>query len=326
MAGRTLCSAVGGQLDQVHQNFSSDLGCHEPYDINCLRNPSITADKLGKANVKLFKNVKQTGLFPIGPSVDKAWIKTIPTLAFSQGKFWPNIKSSIISHCGNDAQWFTPDSVKTKADFNAFLNTFLPGTKLASLPQKIANKYDCEGCFKGDYFNCLRHVIRDISFTCNTRDLINAYPQQAYAMSYGFPNDELAYHATDLIPLFANYPLQIPFMLKALRWTHKQVLKWGLKLKNKVVPTFLKYFASFAVGGNPNSAGEAEWPVVNTTGPLFSNVMNPSAGVWALINDTQNAADTCSFWNDTAQAIMEAQGSSGEKTDVYTDGNVQEEL
>lgn len=74
-----------GQLDKVYQSFASSVGCPAPYNIDCLRDPSITSDQLGQANVQLFKNVKQTGLFPIGPAVDNNWIKTIPTLAFSQG-------------------------------------------------------------------------------------------------------------------------------------------------------------------------------------------------------------------------------------------------
>lgn len=203
---------------------------------------------------------------------------------------------------------------------------FLPGTKLASLPQKIANKYDCQGQFGGNYFNCLRQVIRDISFTCNTRDLIDAYPQQAYAMSYGFPNHQIAYHATDLIPLFMNNDLQLIPMLNALQWTAGQIATWSFTLANKIVPSYLKYFASFALQGNPNSAGETLWPVVNTSGPLFSNVMDPSAGVWTLINDTQNTADTCSFWNGIAQDIVDAQGNSGERNDVHIDEEDQEEL
>lgn len=79
-------NSVGGQLDQVYQNFSDSLGCHAPYDIECIRNKSFSLEKLALANIKLFENVKQTGLFPIGPSVDNTWIKTIPTLAFSQSR------------------------------------------------------------------------------------------------------------------------------------------------------------------------------------------------------------------------------------------------
>ncbi|EEU39938.1 uncharacterized protein NECHADRAFT_79670 [Fusarium vanettenii 77-13-4] len=252
-------NSVGGQLDQVYQNFSDSLGCHSPYDIECIRNASIPLETLALANVKLFESVKQTGLFPIGPSVDNAWIKTIPTLAFSQKKFWTGIKSAIVSHCANDAQRFTPDSVKDNTTFYGFLTKFLPGESYGPLRKKIADQYNCVKDYGGDYNLCLRHVIRDASFTCNTRDLLDAYPKQAYAMNYGFPNDDLAYHATDLVPLFANLDIrgQIFVMFwRVFKYPLKEANHWALQLRSIVIPTYLRYFSSFARYGNTDAFSE----------------------------------------------------------------------
>ncbi|KAK7414164.1 hypothetical protein QQX98_006950 [Neonectria punicea] len=323
-------NSVGGQLDQVYQSFSTSLGCHAPYDIECIRNPSLTIETLALANVKLFNSVRQTGLFPIGPSVDNAWIKTIPTLAFSQGNFWPGIKSAIVSHCANDAQRFTPLSVIDNTTFYEFLTKFLPGESLAPLRTKIANQYNCVKNYKGDYNICLRHVIRDASFTCNTRDLLDSYPQQAYAMNYGFPNDDLAYHATDLVPLFAN--VDVPGQIVAMFWrAFKYPLlaanKWALQLRSKIIPTYLQYFSSFARYGNTNGTGNPGWPVVNGSGLLFSHVMKPSSDGWNLVEDDQNSKDACGFWHSIAQDIMHPQAHSGWKAeDVDMDTDVQEEL
>ncbi|UPK90245.1 hypothetical protein LCI18_001180 [Fusarium solani-melongenae] len=172
--------------------------------------PVILTGKLALANIKLFENVKQTGLFPIGPSVDNAWIKTIPTLAFSQSDSY------------------------------------------APLRTKIANQYNCVRDYKGDYNLCLRHVIRDAYFTFNTRDLLDSYPEQAYAMNYGFPNDKLAYHATDLIPLFANVDIweQIAAMfVNGFNLTILEAAELGLQLRSTVIK---RCFSSFARYGNTN--------------------------------------------------------------------------
>ncbi|KAI8721396.1 COesterase domain-containing protein [Fusarium sp. LHS14.1] len=301
------------RLDQVYQNFSDSLGCHAPYDIECIRNPSIPLKTLGMANVKLFENVNQTGLFPIGPSVDNAWIKTIPTLAFSQKKFWTGIKSAIVSHCANDAQRFTPDS-----------------EMYAPLRTKIANKYNCVRDYGGDYNLCLRHVIRDASFTCNTRDLLDSYPKQAYAMNYGFPNDDMAYHATDIVPLFANLDKKGQIFIifwRVFKYPFKKAQDWALQLRSDIIPIYRGYFSSFARYGNTNGTGDLGWPVVNGSGSLFSNVMKPSANGWNLVEDDQNSKDTCAFWNIIAQNIMKPQPPPGWKTDdADMDKDVSEEL
>ncbi|KAF4439799.1 carboxylesterase family [Fusarium acutatum] len=259
-------NSPGGQLDQVYQNFSQSLGCNAPYDIKCIRNPSISIERLGVANVNLFRNVKQTGLFPIGPAVDNNWITTIPTLAFAQQKFWPGIKSGLISHCANDAQSFTPKHVTNNETFYEFLTKFLPGEKLAHLRTEIAEQYDCANNYDGNYNKCLRHIIRDASFTCNTRDLIDAYPRQADAMNYGFLNDSHALHATDLIPLFGNVDFlgQITAMFEnGFDYAHDEAKELASTLKSKVIKTYLECLSSFAVYGNNNSTGNDGWPVVN---------------------------------------------------------------
>lgn len=71
-----------GTLDQVYQNFSSLAGCGLTFNLTCLQHSS----NLTEANQALFANVKQTGLFPVGPAVDDKWVTTIPTISFANGK------------------------------------------------------------------------------------------------------------------------------------------------------------------------------------------------------------------------------------------------
>ncbi|KAF5565588.1 cholinesterase [Fusarium napiforme] len=318
-------NSPGGQLDQIYQTFSESLGCHAPYDIECIRDPSFSLERLALANVNLFRNVNQTGLFPVGPAVDNIWIKTIPTLAFAQKKFWPGIKSALVSHCANDAQSFTPN-VTTKEAFYGFLANFLPGDKLAPVRTEIAEYYDCDKNYDGNYKKCLHDIIRDASFTCNTRDLIDAYPQQAYAMNYGFPNDSYAFHATDLIPLFGNvdFPGQIAVMFeKGFDYPEEEAKKLAKALNSTVIKTFLEYLSSFAVYGDTNGTGNTGWPVVNRSGPLFSDVMKPNSSGWSLSNDDQNSKAACDFWRKIANDIMYPKGQIG---DADVDMDVQEEL
>lgn len=85
-------NSADGRLDRMYQKFSEYADCDAKYNITCLREAPI--EVLAEANQKLFDSVRQTGLFPVGPAVDGKWIKTIPTLAFSEGK---HIASSTVS-------------------------------------------------------------------------------------------------------------------------------------------------------------------------------------------------------------------------------------
>ncbi|KAJ3537216.1 hypothetical protein NM208_g6408 [Fusarium decemcellulare] len=177
---------------------------------------------------------------------------------------------------------------------------------------KIANQYNCVENYKGGYNIYLRHVIRDTSFTCNTRDALDSYPQQAYVMSCGFPNDDLPYHTTVLVPL-----IQIPFV-------------GGEQMGTAPAPEdytdlrYLEYLSSFAHYGhtNTNGAGSRGWPVVNGSGPLFSHVMKHSPDGWDLVEDDQNSKDACSFCHSIVQDIMYPQAHPGwkmEDMDMNTD-------
>ena len=73
-----------GTMDTVYQNFSGLAGCGTASDMSCLRSAGI--DTLTQANQKLFANAHQTGLFPVGPSVDGKWISQIPAAQFAAGK------------------------------------------------------------------------------------------------------------------------------------------------------------------------------------------------------------------------------------------------
>lgn len=75
-------NSPGGRLDQIFGQFSKLAECESEYDIDCLRKAS--PEKLRAANQGLYKAIRETGLFPVGPAVDGNWIKSIPAVTLSQ--------------------------------------------------------------------------------------------------------------------------------------------------------------------------------------------------------------------------------------------------
>lgn len=73
----------GGKLDTLYRNFSRLAGCGYEFDINCLRQQDIKI--LAQADEELYISVTKTGLFPLGPSVDGEWIKTLSPISIDQG-------------------------------------------------------------------------------------------------------------------------------------------------------------------------------------------------------------------------------------------------
>ncbi|KAJ3951283.1 hypothetical protein N0V92_012318 [Colletotrichum tropicale] len=277
------------------------------------------------ANQALFDTVKQTGLFPVGPAVDDKWITTIPTISFANGKYWKSsIQSTIISHVLNETASFTPPFVTSADTFTEFLNVFLPGVELASQRQKIAAQYPCtEAPYDGDYRLCIATVIRDASFTCNTRDLYSAYPSISHMMRYGFPTASLARHASDLVPLFSNYYSEAKAILEKNNVSTLEADAYAfLLVDSDLAEAYQTYFASFALsGGNPNTLMMPEvlfwepptWTVADGSGDELTNVLTvgPPELVYSAftldVPDDQNTKSACGFWTEIAKEIVEAQ-------------------
>lgn len=73
-----------GSLNETYSQFASYAGCKNG-DLKCLQLAST--DALIRASEQLFNSITPiTGLFPLGPSVDGKLIKTLPAVAFQQGR------------------------------------------------------------------------------------------------------------------------------------------------------------------------------------------------------------------------------------------------
>ncbi|KAK1688919.1 Alpha/Beta hydrolase protein [Colletotrichum godetiae] len=306
-----------GKLDQVYQNFSSLAGCGQAFNLTCLQQSTNLTD----ANQALFDTVKQTGLFPVGPAVDDKWITTIPTILFANGRYWKSsIQSTIISHVLNETASFTPSFVTSSDTFAEFLDVFLPGSELASQRQKIAAQYPCtEPPYDGDYRLCIATVIRDASFTCNTRDLYSAFPSISHMMRYGFPTASLARHASDLVPLFSNHYGEAKAILEKNNVSAVEADIYAVALiDTDLAEAYQTYFASFALsGGNPNTLSMPSvlfheppaWPVADGSGNELTNVLTigPPYSAFPLdVPDDQNTKSACDFWTEIAKEVITA--------------------
>ncbi|KAI0138062.1 carboxylesterase family protein [Hypoxylon sp. NC0597] len=313
-----------GTLDNTYRNFSQLAGCGFGYNISCLR--AANPVDLTRANNELFAIVRQTGLFPVGPAVDGKWIRSIPTVTFWQGRFWKDIRSGLISHCANEPHSFTPASVTDQTSFDEFLAIILPGPGLGPQREAIKRRYICGSDFKA----CIATIIRDASFTCNTRDLFNSYPKKSYMMEYAFPFDSYAYHATDLIPLFTNNFRETRDLLYNQDVGYGWAVIYALALGYEVRSSYQNYFASFALAGDPETlepVPPVAWPVANGHQDQLSGVMKVFFNwkfwrrAFGVIEDNQNTRTACSFWTCIANEIMLARNVTFGEGTLWRNGS-----
>ncbi|CAG9983370.1 unnamed protein product [Clonostachys byssicola] len=320
-------NSPGGRLDTIFRNLSYLAGCKDAYDIDCLRQAPVK--DVASASTELYNSAFESGLLAFGPSTDGKWIKNLSPISFSEGKYWKNIKSSIISHVSNEAYVFKPRSVVDETTFDAFLNEFLPGPALA--PQRVAIKkqYDCKEKWYDDYPLCVTAIISDAVFTCNTRDLATAYPGISYMMEFAFPVDWLAFHAVDVIFLFHSNAKKVGkilqgFLEKINIPLPKNQVEKAAGIVGDVIESlsrpYQKYFASFALSGDPNTLPqEVKWPPVKDDGDEFSDVLqvgfNWDTSNWGpsfkLVSDSENSKASCSFWTELAKEIVAAKTTYG---------------
>ena len=137
-------------------------------------------------------------------------------------------------------------------------------------------------------------------------------------MQYDFlQNYDLAFHGTDLIPLFWNSDVKIyDVLVDVYKASHNQTeppLKVKIEFEavasasssNGYSGNFQKYFTGLALrDGNPNtllSSGH-KWWVEATGGPELSNVLQTTFSLPHFHNSTDeiNTTDNCQSWADLA--------------------------
>jgi carboxylesterase type B len=191
------------------------------------------------------------------------------------------------------------------------VSEFLPGPELSPQRDAIRQQYDCGKDFGGNFTNCIREVIQDLSFTCNTRNLFDSYPEISYMMEYAFPLPALAVHASDLVPLFANNKAEGVALLELSGVEPWQSQLYGEMLTSYITPRYQNYLASFALAGDPNALPfnpPVTWPVADGSEDKLSNVVRVQAPLgqepFVLASDDQNSKSQCDFWTNIAESIV----------------------
>jgi hypothetical protein len=219
----------------------------------------------------------------------------------------------MVSHVGNEAGGFTPKHIKSNKTFQEFLHNFMPEKELSDIKTAIQNKYNCQNPpYNGDYHLCASTLIRDSSFTCNTRQLYDAYKRigkDVYMMQYNFPGPRFApaVHATDLVPTFINNKTKIVRLL--------QHLNVPLIIGELIAPflrelrgPYQKYLSSYAVFGNPNmnlTDSFPAWPIATDNGDKIVNTLEVEYAksnhqYFDVTSDIINTHQICGFWNKVA--------------------------
>ena len=198
----------------------------------------------------------------------------------------------------------------------------MPGTQLANVREQIENQYPSEA-YRDQVYR-VAALINNSSFTCNTRQLFDAYNGKipTYMMNYHFlGNYDAAKHASDLLPTFCNNDINVANLLENcanIPAVKAEVI--GLYMKKVFAPDYQSYLKSHAIHGDPNTAaigmaGQVQWNVATTGSDdnhdHVRNVMQPQYVTDSTLNpfqivgtDPNNTATWCGFWNDIAKEIM----------------------
>ena len=332
-----------GVLNDTYTGFAQAVGCVTG-DIACLRNFTLDDKALTNANTNyLYDMFASSGLFPVGPSLDGSLVSQLPAVSFYNamfkhtstfpsrailtrflGDYWTGsgLKSLVISHVVDEAKIFVPKKIKTDADFTSFVSAFMPQETLSSQRTAIATQYPAS---KSDSaFDRTKAVIQDSSFTCNTRQLFDAYhsSRPTYMMQYAVGRARnLSIHGTDLLPTFWNVDVNVAAWIETVAAAANVTISHGdakiaagvFAFPGLLAAKFQKYLVSHAVYGNPNIAPghTVSWPAATPTSTAGATLVDKVLNVqpqkflkfFNLISDTITSDEVCDFWKSMAAEV-----------------------
>ncbi|KAK3381333.1 Alpha/Beta hydrolase protein [Podospora didyma] len=314
-----------GSVQDTFEDFAALAGCTGK-GLTCLR--AADTAMLAKANTAL--NQKQTpGSFAVGPTADGSYIRQLPVLELSLGKFWP-VESLILSHVADESSLFVSGAVQTDAQFSSFLEAVFPNyTVAAGINNKVEAFYPpLAGNKKSKYASQSARVaafLRESCFTCNLRYLTEAVgDNKVWSMQYSvFPGT----HGTDLIPTFFSTSFTSDTFLDDLALLMVPVLG---ALVAGISAGMQSYFASYITTGNPNTNRKifnipptVQWnhPSTKTGGDNIAGVVDVGNWGFGTVSDTQNQKQPCDFWREFSAAAT-ALGGYAPPGEVVSQGMV----
>ena len=194
----------------------------------------------------------------------------------------------------------------------------MPQATLSSARDAIAKQYP-ESKYP-DVRTRVAEVIRDVSFTCNTRQLFDAYHDSipTYMMEFGFGLTVFQIHAVhgmDVAPTFWNAEVDyLEFIEEAAGQIGMQVDEAEAELisftTSVFAPKYQSYLLSHTIFGDPNNGSYTRdnWPTAKLKDDgRITNVQHarvPSLFLpFLLIDDNQNSASSCDFWTKIGSEI-----------------------
>ncbi|OXV11320.1 hypothetical protein Egran_00919 [Elaphomyces granulatus] len=306
-----------GAIEEEFRSFATAAECAtEDNDVmTCLRN----------ANISLLKDANENA-FIGGPAPDGWFIRQAVSVEYSQGNIWNPIQSIIVSHVIDEGSLFLFQNGSNNN--STFLDDYLQ-----SIIPKYAQSGDIIPRIKALYKTAYPDqdmasaemaitTIRDVLFTCNIRNVIDAYSSSSsasssightrdlsinptiYAVQYSLPPGT---HGVDVPALWHTDSLQespSPFnnttsaanIMKI--WTHYQ--------------TYLISHARSRTG-NPNTFGDGynpiEWPTVQPA-EYVGNTLNvtETGDGFEIIDDVQVRMSVSRMWNGVWEDITRLGG------------------
>ena len=235
------------------------------------------------------------------------------------------------------------------ASFLSFVHDYMPQDNLATTRNKIIQRYSAD-VYSGDQKKRTSTVIRDSSFTCNTRQLFNAYNARGvkvYAIYYNFlAIAGMNFHAADLIPTFVNKDSDVSAILGKCEsdiLKRFAIGKVAGYVANTLAPAYQKLLIAHAIHGDPNMAalnmtdklngtdGRLVWTPARTKSDDRGDKLRDVLGVdnipWGdpfhMREDEINTRSSCDFWDSIAEEIMAKypEAANGVSSDNSTSTN-----
>ena len=203
----------------------------------------------------------------------------------------------------------------------------MPGDDLAEIRGRISSQYPSASY--SDQIARVGTLIRDSCFTCNTRQLFDAYQGKirTWMINYHFLDKyNASVHASDLLPTFCNDEIDVAKLLtNCVNVPEAAALIIGPYMRKSFAPEYQSYFKSHAIHDDPmvsaiGLAKKVNWTVA-TTSPDdgyngVKNVLQPYYPIvpfieapFQMVDDNINTAESCNFWNDIAMAVMNVTGN-----------------
>lgn len=203
----------------------------------------------------------------------------------------------------NESGLFVPSFIHNETDVGKYISDFFPEPNLSGLKTAVLEQYPADVyLYWGNARNRTAAIINDMSFTCNTRLLYDAYHNEAptYMMEYDVLSIYgLALHGLDLLFLFFNPEFDMESFLEivlpeGLKWAAEQLAKIWITIG----PLYQPYFTSHAIYGDPNTGK-------NSTAPEWKRAINDSNNVKQVMEVTEGTEGTAPyFFNPDFTDIM----------------------